>query len=386
LGVANGTGAWGEDRRRGKKRYTGGNADLQMQQVPESLKRVLKEAKELLEDGSQESSHEARDLLLDNPDANDIPLYHLMLARSAKQCGELSTSYMHLEKALELDPENITALLILAEARLKQNEKSEAWKLLQRGIELTGVEVEQKIKLGQLLVKADKAAEAVEYLKIARKSSPNVSALRKSYTYALKLSGDDHNYEIESGQSIEAQDLKSSIEERVKLAEHYLQRMAYDKTLSTLSPLQSILTSVEEKGVGDNILAALAHCHIKFGNKERAREVLAGLTRNDTIASNYVWSELQLAEGDVENAYVSACAVRECARNIVETIEKKAKQVIESDTGARSAEARKSALERINGSRLGELRYISDYNLGKEVESIRRFLDESEKTVMTKAN
>jgi len=356
-----------------------------MQRVPESLKRVLKEAKELLEDGSKESSYEARDLLLDNPDANDFPLYHLMLARCAKQCGEPATSYMHLEKALELDPENITALLVLAEARLKQNEKDEAVKFLQRGTKLKDLEVEQIIKIGKLLIKAEKLAEAVEYLRVTRLASPNVSALRKTYTYALKLLGDEQNYEIESTKSIEAQDLKSSIEERVKLARHYLIKMAYDKALSTLSPLQSILSKEQEK-ISSLIIVSIAHCYIKLGYKDRAREVLTSLTKNDTITSNYIWSELQLSEGDVENAYLSACAVKECARNIVERIEKKVRKVVESDTEGRSEELKRAALEKVNGSRLGGLRYVSDYDFGTESASIKRFLDDSEKSVMTKSN
>jgi len=354
-----------------------------MDQIPESIKRILKEAKDLLEDGSKESAHEARDLLLDNPDAGEVPLYHLMLAKSAKECGEPEAGLIHLEKALELNPENITAIIILAEAKLRKEKKSDARELLLKGSVLSGIGVEQKIKIGQLLIKADAKNEALEFLRIAQESSPNVSKLRGAYAKILKIVGETEQYENESNQAIETQGLNDSVSERMDLARHYLNAREYGKVLGILSPLQSITEGLEDKKVKDSIHLMLAHCHIKFGNQDRAREIMSKVSKLDSLKSNYLWCEIQHAEGDLENAHRSAMAVKHMASQKVEKKEKKARMLLEA--GSVNNEAGKKVQliqEKLSNVRSKGVGKVMNIPLELNAESIEGFLNESELEVM----
>lgn len=355
-----------------------------MDQVPESLKRVLKQAKDLLESGTKESSQEARELLLDNPDAGNIPLYHLMLARSAKECSEPEMGMMHLEKALELDPDNIVALLIIIESNLNKGKKDLANDLLQRACLLSSADVEQKVKLGQLLVKAGSTDQAVEYLRTAQLSSPNVASLRKAYANIHRLVGNDDIYESESYQSLETQDLVSSIQDRLELSAHYLKKRNYGKALGIASPLQSILNSITNHKQRSNVLLFLAFFYVKFDQKDRARSSLALLSTSDSIQANFVWSHLQLSEGDVENAYRSASAVQAKALIISDIFEKKAIMNKEAGSVNRQAQMQVEKIEDLLHSlRSTGMGFISQLNLSSDVDSIQDFLDASEIEVMT---
>ncbi|MCP9892150.1 hypothetical protein KBY57_13980 [Cyanobium sp. Aljojuca 7D2] len=354
-----------------------------MQQIPESLKRILKESKELLEEQSEASAHDARELLLEHPDAAEVPLYHLMLARCAKLCGDVESSIRHLEKALELSPDNTTALLVVAEYKLRKQKKEEAKELLRRAKNSPEIQIEQIIKISQLLAQADEIGEAVEFLQDAQASRPNVQLLRKAYATSLKLAGLNESYEKETLLYLETQDLKETVEDRLQLGKYYLSNKEYDKALGVLTPLRSVHDQISKEKSKDLLFINLALCYVKVDNKDRAREMLAMVKRNDTLMSNYVWSELQFAEGDIENAFKSASAVKSMGTMKLKSAEIKSDTLQQAASVSPSSEIERSMIEnRLSKIKAIGLDGLEDEMLENDSVSVRSFLDKYEYSIM----
>ena len=68
-----------------------------MKEIPQNIKLALKEAKDVLDKGGAEAAEEARAKLLDISEASAFPIYHMLLAKIAKELNQKDTALAHLE-------------------------------------------------------------------------------------------------------------------------------------------------------------------------------------------------------------------------------------------------------------------------------------------------
>ena len=94
-----------------------------MKEIPQNIKLALKEAKDVLDKGGAEAAEEARAKLLDISEASAFPIYHMLLAKIAKELNQKDTALAHLEKSLEFDQPSIQAILRVAESRIRMAKK-----------------------------------------------------------------------------------------------------------------------------------------------------------------------------------------------------------------------------------------------------------------------
>lgn len=353
--------------------YHGPNQASVMDNVPESLKHVLKQAKELLEEGSPQ---EAREVLLDNPDASDIPLYHLMMARIAKDSGQLEAGISHIEKVLELDPGNESAIMIVLEYKSKNNLVADALHLIEQAYNIDGLGTDQRIRISKILSRLGKTKEAVEYIEKLQAENPNEKKLRLAYASALKENSELDKYAVEALDSIELLDLKDSVGPRLELAEYFLAQRNYGEAIGVLSPLNSLAQSeIADGGIYNAIKISLSLCHLRLKNTNRARELMSQVTRNDSIRANYVWSLLQLLEGDLQNAIRSLHAYKTCCQHQHDKLLVKLEKLSSaSPPNQLTADSAKRKIQNL----LVSLQAAIEYQLLDTIDSAQSFLDVTE--------
>ena len=113
--------------------------------------------------------------LLDISEASAFPIYHMLLAKIAKELNQKDTALAHLEKSLEFDQPSIQAILRVAESRIKDGKKSDGHDLLLKGkaIVLEQGNAKYGCRIATLLIKSDYADEAIEISNELKKWNPN---------------------------------------------------------------------------------------------------------------------------------------------------------------------------------------------------------------------
>lgn len=346
-----------------------------MQNIPEDLRYALKEAKDLLEQGGRDNAQAARDRLLDHPEASEYPIYHYLLAKIAKELNQADMAISHLEKSLELNPNNALALIKVAESKLKKGQNQDARDLLRKAVAVESKSGKSISKICVLLLKSGDVETALNVIKDAHAGSPNDKEVQYTYGLALKQSGDIDGYEAASLEAIKLCTLKDSLKQRISLGKHFLNKGSYGKVMGLLSPLNTLRDSeFPSDKVGDILRVVMAYCHLKNSNYEQARNILIRVSKIESLPVNYVWAMLQLEENDIESAFRSAQAVQELARKISRNLEKKKLHAKEVSSVDRKFEDR---AELIESQSADGIQWCIDFSLSTDRADIIKFLDGS---------
>lgn len=287
---------------------------------------ALKEAKDLLETGGSDAAGKAREKLLEMPDAADHAIYHLLLAKAAKELNQMDTAVAHLEKSLELKSDNMQAIMRVAEHKLKAGERDESILLLEKGLGIAkeGSDVKTSCRLAALLIKADAVALAIELLNSLTERVPNDKEVAHTLALAYRQQGQDCEYERQCLNAIQKTTLESSIKQRIGLAKYYMEKGSYSKILRIITPLETIdETNLPIKKAKDIINTVLALSLCELNSLDLAKLKMVEVKEQVGITSNYVWAKIQLAEGDFLGSFESAKAIKIAANKKISGLEKK---------------------------------------------------------------
>ena len=355
-----------------------------MQEIPQEIRLKLKEAKDLLETGGMKAAEEAREKLLDLSDANGYPIYHLLLAKAAKELNQQATAIAHLEKSLEFDEKNIQAVIRVAESRIKNGEQEKAAELLEKAVELVEKTGDPKIgcKIAALLIRSGRGTKAIEMLEELKEINPNNKEVAYTLGLAYRDKGDNESYVKESIAAIQRSSLEKSIKQRVSLSKHFIMDDGYGKALGLLTPLKELERSCYPNESSMEILSTLtALCYVEIKAVDAAKECIIGLQNQSSIGANYVWARIQIEENDIDMAYKSAQAIKTLANkqcNQLENRKKRAKEIMESD----AKHSLKQKGERIASISADGLESLGNTELSAEKESIVQFLDVAKHVLM----
>ena len=348
-----------------------------MDGIPQNLRMSLKEAKDLLESGRADAAEKAREILLDLPDAAEYGIYHLLLAKAAKDLNQMDTAIAHLEKSLELKSDNLQALLRVAEHKLKRDAANEAVVLLQRAVSIArdGGDAKTACKIAALLIKANEGSQAIEFLTYLSNRFPNDKEVSHTLSLAFRQQGQDERYEEECLNAIQKTTVESSVKQRIGLAKHYLSKSGYAKVIGLITPLENLdYSSVSMKNAGDivNSMLALAHCEMK--SLDIAKQKMIEVKNQSSILANYVWAAIQMSEKNIEAALDSCVAIKMSAeQKIIKMNEKKnrAQEMVAS----KAREEIKQRSEKILKTHASTLEEIAAYSIGNTYDDIKMFLN-----------
>jgi hypothetical protein len=348
-----------------------------MEDIPQNLRMALKEAKDFLEKGGSDAAEKAREKLLEMPDAADHAIYHLLLAKAAKELNQMDTAVAHLEKSLELKSDNMQAIMRVAEHKLKKGAREESIVLLEKGLEIAknGSDVKSACKVAALLIKADLTVKAIDLLNDLVERVPNDKEVAHTLALAYRQQGQETEYEKQCMNAIQKTTLESSIKQRIGLAKYYLEKGSHGKILRTITPLESINESeLTTKKVKDiiNIILALSLC--EMNSLDLAKLKMVEVKEQAGIAVNYVWAKIQLADGDFLGSHDSAKAIRMAATKKISELEKKKLRATEM-LSSNPKEKIKQRGDKIIGTSAEGLEKIAMYEIGDSEKDLDEFLD-----------
>ena len=284
-----------------------------MEEIPQNLRTALKEAKELLELGNPDSSEKARKLLLDLPDAAEYAIYHLLLAKAAKDLNQMETAVAHLEKSLELKNDNLQAIIRVSEHKLKIGLIHDAVILLKGGIDVSHKHGDPKVacKIAALLLKANQVNDALSFLTDLSQRFPNDKEVNYTLSLAYRQQGDDNRYEQESLLALQKTTVEASLKQRIGLSKHFLKKHSYQEVFALINPLDHIDHSkVSLKNSKDIINCILALSHCETGSTEEAKLRIVEVKDQSNLLASFVWAKIQLSEDIIHSAYQSCIAFK----------------------------------------------------------------------------
>ncbi|MEB3308566.1 MAG: tetratricopeptide repeat protein [Cyanobacteriota bacterium] len=285
-----------------------------MKNIPENLRMMFKEAKDLVETRDNGKIQIARDKLLDQPEGAKYPIYHYLLARIAKELNQEDAALSHLEKSLELDPNNPMALLKVGESKLKKGKADEGRQLLLNAIPLVDSNPNNACKLCLLLVKAGEIDKAAELINLTYAKNPNDADVRYTQALALKAKGETSQYEQICLEAIRSSKLDASLKQRVNLAKHHIKVNKPGQAIDLIMPLLDLPESeMPNNKMADLLITILSYCQLSNGNLEQSRKMLTSVQVQNSLPTNYVWCSLQLREGNLDAASKSARAIKDKA-------------------------------------------------------------------------
>ena len=348
-----------------------------MEGIPQNLRMALKEAKDLLEEGGSDAAEKAREKLLEMPDAADHAIYHLLLAKAAKELNQMDTAVAHLEKSLELKSDNMQAIMRVAEHKLKKGQRDESIALLEKGLEIAreGSDVKSACRVAALLIKADATIIAIHLLNDLSKRVPNDKEVAHTLALAYRQQGQETEYEKQCLNAIQKTTLESSIKQRVGLAKYYLGKGSHGKILGIITPLESINESeLPIKKAKDIINTILALSLCEMNSLDLAKQKMVEVREQVGITANYVWAKIQLAEGDFLGSHESATAIRLAASKKISGLEKKKLRATEM-MSINPKEKIKQRVDKILDTSAEGLEKIAMYEFGDSRKGLDEFLD-----------
>jgi hypothetical protein len=347
-----------------------------MEGIPQNLRMGLKEAKDLLEKGGSDAAEKAREKLLEMPDAADHAIYHLLLAKAAKELNQMDTAVAHLEKSLEIKSDNMQAIMRVAEHKLKKGERADSISLLEKGLEIAkqGADVKSACRVAALLIKADAIEQAIELLNDLSERVPNDKEVSHTLALAYRQQGQDLEYEKQCLNALNKTTLASSIKQRIGLAKFYLEKSSFGKVLGIISPLETINESdLPIKKAKDiiNTLLALSLC--EMNSLDLAMQKMVEVKEQVGITANYVWAKIQFADGDLLGSHESANAIKIAASRKISGLEMKKVRAAEVMSSS-SKEKTKQRGHKILETSAEGLQNIVLFELEDNKESIYQFL------------
>lgn len=352
------------------------NQAILMEGISQNLKMALKEAKDLLDVGGADAAEKAREKLLEMPDAADHAIYHLLLAKAAKELNQMDAAIAHLEKSLELNGDNMQAIIRVAEHKLKKGDRESSIILLENGSEIakSGSDSKSACKIAALLIKADATNKAIDLLRELSKRVPNDKEVAHTLALACRQQGRDAEYETECLNALQKTPVESSVKQRIGLAKYYLEKSSFGKILGIISPLEQInesnLSSKKSKDI-INVILALSLC--EMNSLDIAKKKLVEVREQVGIASNYVWAKIQLAEGDLLASFESAKAIKLIAEKKLADLEKKKSRASEMLSTSRKEQIKHKGEKILETSAEG-LDKIASYDLVDTKQDLKEFL------------
>jgi len=355
-----------------------------MQEIPQNIRKELKAAKDLLESGGSEAAEKAREKLLDLSDANGYPIYHLLLAKAAKELKQRETALAHLEKSLEFDKKNAQAVIRVAEHKIEMGDNVGGTELLNEAVNIVDETGDSKIgcKVAALLIKTNRTDEAIRLLKDLKTAYPNDPEVAYTLGLAYRESGNEDAHISESLAAIQRSSLNKSIKQRVSLSKYFISHCDYEKALDLLTPLRVLNETdypTDQSKAIINTLLAISYVELK--EIDDARVHIIEVNNQTNIGSNYVWAKIQLSEDELEAAYSSAVAIQGLAHKNLEQHAARRKKALEILETPVTQEIKKKG-ERIAKSSAKGFELLSDLKISKDIESINKFLTEAKKILL----
>ncbi len=112
------------------------------------------------------------------PESSATPIRHLIAGRAAQALDRVATASEHFERAVDLGPDNFTALDYLALIRFEQKRYREAHELYRKMIVLQPDNAQTHANLGATLYHLDRSAEALGSFNRALELDPDLAAAR----------------------------------------------------------------------------------------------------------------------------------------------------------------------------------------------------------------
>ena len=350
-----------------------------MKEIPQNIKLALKEAKDVLDKGGAEAAEEARAKLLDISEASAYPIYHMLLAKIAKELNQKDTALAHLEKSLEFDQPSIQAILRVAESRIKDGKKSDGHDLLMKGkaIVLEQGNAKYGCRIATLLIKSDYADEAIEILNELKKLNPNDREVAYTLGLAYREKGSNDQYEEEALKGIQKSEVKKTVKQRVQLAKHYMMEDSYGKALGLLAPIKDLNDDdFSDQKIQEIVATMTSLCYVEVNSADIAKEIIVSVRNQSGIGANYVWCKIQFEEEEYKSAAKTAAAIKLLGEKIsgkVDLRKKKAEGLLNNP----SADVKESMRKTLQSSLKAEVKGIEEItqiDVDASKESLSHFL------------
>jgi len=326
-----------------------------MQQIPESIKSQLMRLKSLLEEqGSAADIRKSRDDIVKEEGHGEHAIVHNILARAAKELGEKELAIAHMQKSLELDPDNITAILLVSSYYIQLGDQGSAKKTLGLAEGLEIQTSEQATGLSRLLVATGQTEKSIEFLDSVLRDNPNNPDLRLTRASLLL----DASRLEESSEDLRAsldQGLNSGcLKPLIKTLSYQLYKG--DRFLALAACDAALTICLSQGRPRDNFIFLKSLALTSVGNISESLKTLNNASNHLRPISNYAWCSLQAENGSLGPAESSLNACINGIRNSAiyhdhENIRKAIDQVTaatSSDSQPTTKEKIVAALSRIN--------------------------------------
>lgn len=350
-----------------------------MKEIPQNIKLALKDAKELLDRGGAEAAEQARAKLLDVSEASAYPIYHMMLAKVAKELNQKDTALAHLEKSLEFEKPSIQALLRVAESRIKDRNITEAHQLLMqaKAIVLQEGNAKYGCRVATLLIKSDHVNDAIELLNQLKKVNPNDREVSYTLGLAHRQNGSSDQYEEEALRGIQKSEVKKTLKQRVQLAKHYMIEDSFGKALGLLAPVKDLSEDeFSDEKIKEIISVMTAVCYVEVNSADIAKEIIVSVRNQSGIGANYVWCKIQFEEEEYKAASKTAEAIKLLAERLLGKLDRKKQKVggLLDNPSAPVKESERKRLESTLSSELKGVEEITAIDIEPNKESLNHFL------------
>tara|TARA_B100001939_G_scaffold219657_1_gene189077 strand:+ start:6563 stop:7678 length:1116 start_codon:yes stop_codon:yes gene_type:complete len=350
-----------------------------MKEIPSNIKMVLKEAKDLIEKGGAESAEQARAKLLDVSEASEYPIYHMMLAKVAKELNQKDTALAHLEKSLEFDKPSIQAILRVSESRIKDGNIIEGFDLLMKGKALVLEEGNAKYgcRVATLLIKAGYADEAIDILNQLQKLNPNDREVSYTLGLAHRQKGSSEQYEAEALRGIQKSEVKHTLKQRVQLAKHYMMENSYGKALGLLAPIKDLDDEqFSDDKIREIVAIMTAICYVEVNSADIAKELIVSVKNQSGIGANYVWCKIQFEEEEYNTAAKTASAIKLLAERLLGKMDRQKKKAdgLLNNPSSSIKDSQRKRLESAMTSEAQGIQQITQASIDPTKESLNQFL------------
>jgi len=330
---------------------------------------TMKEAKELVDTNLKNNLEAARDLLLSIPEASEFPIYHYLLAKISKDLGHRDAAILHLEKSIEINPNNLTALLNVSESKIRSGDSVDGKSLLFKAIELGLENSSHTVKAATLLAKVDETESAKLLLEKASILYPNDKLVKFALARILYSRAEYDSFVNVMHSAISQSSLSDSIKARISLSKYYFTIGDFNSVLEILNPIADI---IRDDKAGDLVKSMLILVWIEKNNEIMAKNTLHLLTQPSSIPSNYAWARFQLYQNNVSNAYDSSLAIRASCSSLVEKFENR-KSILENSSSDSTSDYKRELLVE---SSLTHVSQLAICEILPEITSVRTFLDQ----------
>lgn len=279
-----------------------------MQQIPEGLKNKLLSLKELLDgDWTQDQLRQSRDEIVKEKEYSDFSIVNNMLARVAKELGEKELAIAHMQKSLDIDPANITAILLVASYYVQLADLDKAKKILELSEGLEIQTSDQARTIARLYVALGKSEDAVSFLGSVLNDNPNNAELRVARASLLLDLERSEECTLELKAALEQGITPACLKSIVNIIAFNL--AAGDKFIALEALNSSLRVAPDQSRQSDNLLFLKSILMASLGDIKQSTDCISGVSSQLRPIANYAWCAVQVSSGNVAAASASIAAV-----------------------------------------------------------------------------